>query len=261
MISKKLIACIIIATMLTGAAATGCSDKESTSGSNYSSADASVSDEITTGEDSETNSTSSSDTGSANLANMDLTYTDRDLDANRSTSGATSITLKSSSISVSGSGASVSGAVVTIQSAGTYTVSGTLSTGQIIVAAGEQDKVQLVFNGVNITCSNHAPIYIKSADKVFITLTAGTSNSITDGSSYSLSEADSAVDGAVFSKADLTINGTGALTVKANYQHGIVSKDDLVITGGVYNITSESDGFLNGFFQCTKCSFTSFNVP
>lgn len=167
---------------------------------------------------------------------MDLTYTDRDLDANRSTSGATSITLKSSSISVSGSGASVSGAVVTIQSAGTYTVSRNFTTGQIIVAAGEQDKVQLVFNGVNITCSNHAPIYIKSADKVFITLTAGTSNSITDGSSYSLSEADSAVDGAVFSKADLTINGTGALTVKANYQHGIVSKDDLVITGGVITL-------------------------
>ena len=258
MISKKQIACILIAAILSCTTATGCVKKNNASGTNsYSFSEDSVSNG-TADESSETNVGDSSGTTSASLDEMDLTYTDRDLDANRSTSGATSITLKTSSIAVSGSGASVSGTTVTIQSAGTYVITGTLSNGQIIVAAGEQDKVQVMFNGINITCSNHAPVYIKSADKVFITLTAGTSNTITDGKSYSLSEADSSVDGAIFSKADLTINGTGTLTVKANYQHGIVSKDDLVITGGVYNITSASDG-LQGK-DCVKINDGTFTI-
>jgi hypothetical protein len=49
----------------------------------------------------------------------------------------------------------------------------------------------------------------------------------------------------IFSKADLTINGTGTLNITTTSNHGIISKDDLVITGGTLNITSANDA-LNG---------------
>ncbi len=254
---KKRIAFLLAAVLLFCIAASGCTDRKTAVGSDPSSEN--VASERYAADESDTlGAEVSSDAASATVSEMDFGYTDRDLDANRSTAGATVITLKTNSISVNGSGASVSGGVVTITSAGTYTVSGTLLNGQIVVAAGKEDKVQLVFHGVRITCADHAPVYIKSADKVFITLSAKTENSLTDGSSYTLSEADSTVDGALFSKADLTLNGSGSLTVKANYRHGIVSKDDLVVTGGVYDITAAGDG-LQGK-DCIKINDGTFTV-
>ena len=156
--------------------------------------------------------------------------------------GAASIALKGSAVTVDGPGAAVSGSTVAITAAGTYTVSGTLTNGQIIVSAPDDAKVTIILDGANITCANSAPIYVKSADKVTITLAAGTANSATDGAVYVLDDpAAEEPSAAIFSKSDLTINGDGSLTVKVSYNHGIQSKDDLKITGGTVNVMAKND--------------------
>ncbi len=151
------------------------------------------------------------------------------------------IVLNGDSVKASGSNIKVSGSTATITGAGTYTISGTLNNGQIIVNAGKEDKIILVLNGVNIKCSYGSGIYGVQSEKIIITLAAGTQNTISDGSSYTLESGTDEPNAAVFSKDDLTINGTGTLTVNANYQNGILSKDNLVIAGGTYIITAVND--------------------
>lgn len=173
-----------------------------------------------------------------NDGNYDLSFTDRDCDSSYEESSACKISFSGSSASVaSGSGANISGTTVTINSEGTYIISGSCSDGQLIVNADKKDKVQLVLDGLDLTSST-SPLVIQKADKVFITLAPSSENTLSDASSYELTIDDSTVDAAIFSKADLTINGSGSLNVNGNYKHSIVSKDDLVITGGTINATS-----------------------
>ncbi len=156
---------------------------------------------------------------------------------------ASTIVLAGDAISFEGDGATVDGSVVTITSAGTYSISGTLNDGQIIVDTQDEETVYLVLDGVDITCSTSAPIYVSNAEKTVITLADGTENTVTDGASYVLDDAESdEPNAAVFSKDDLTINGGGSLTVNANYNNGITSKDDLKITGGIITVNAVNDG-------------------
>lgn len=146
-------------------------------------------------------------------------------------------------ITVNGSGASVDKNKVTITSGGTYSVKGSLTDGQIIVNAGDKDKVYIILNGVNIACSNNSPIYVMNSDKTIISLADNTKNYVKDGKSYVLEDASAdEPNAAIFSKDDLTFTGKGSLTVNANYKNGIRSKDDLKIEGGTINITSKADG-------------------
>lgn len=168
-------------------------------------------------------------------SNVDINFTDRDKSSEYDESSAVKITLNGSSAAVSGSGVNISGSTVTITSAGTYIISGSLSDGQIVIAASDSDKVQLVLNNAEINCNTSAAIYVKSADKVFVTLPAGTTNSLGGGTEYVQTD-DNTVDGVIFSKSDLTLNGTGTLKIDADYRHGIVTKDTLCITGGTYVI-------------------------
>lgn len=128
-----------------------------------------------------------------------------------------------------------------ITSAGTYLLQGNLENGQVIVAAGEQDKVQLVLSGVSITASGTAPIYIASADKVFITLAEGTENTLTCTGDFMQTDENN-VDAAIFAKCDVTFNGKGSLQVSCEKGHGIVTKDELAITGGTYHIAAAGQG-------------------
>jgi len=156
----------------------------------------------------------------------------------------TKIILNGSSASVSGSGAAVDGSVVTITTEGTYVVSGTLSDGQIVIAATNTDKVHLVLNGANITNEAGAPIYASQCDKLIVTLAEGTQNILTDGG-LNFRYADTAEEepnAALFCKDDLTINGTGSLTVNAGFNNGIGSKDDLLIVSGDIKINSVNHG-------------------
>lgn len=168
-------------------------------------------------------------------SNVDINFTDRDKSSEYDESSAVKITLNGSSAVVSGSGVNISGSTVTITSAGTYIISGSLSDGQIVIAASDSDKVQLVLNNAEINCNTSAAVYVKSADKVFVTLPAGTTNSLGGGTEYVQTD-DNTVDGVIFSKSDITLNGTGTLKIDADYRHGIVTKDTLCITGGTYVI-------------------------
>jgi len=151
------------------------------------------------------------------------------------------IALTGTSATLKGTGATVKDSKITITAAGVYVISGTLNDGQIIVDVKDKETVKLVLNGAVITCSDNAPIYSKSAGKTIISLQAGTQNTITDGKKYGSTEDPNA---AIFSQDDLTINGTGNLTVRGNYNDGITSKDDLKITGGNIKIYSADDGLL-----------------
>ena len=162
-------------------------------------------------------------------------------DQNTTWTAATAITLSGDTATVSGSGAYVSGGSVTIASAGYYDVTGTLTDGSLMVDAGKNAKVFLRLNGVTITCSDDAAIRVNQADKVFLTLAEGTENTVTSGETYSEAALADKTDGAIFAHDDLTINGSGALTVTAAYKHGIAANDSLRITGGTITVTAPSD--------------------
>lgn len=154
----------------------------------------------------------------------------------------TAIEFDGNTISVSGSGAEVSGTTVTIGDAGTYVLTGTLTDGQIVVDAGKDDTVRLVLNGVSLACSTSAPIYCIKAGTLVLTLAEGAQNSVTDGSAYVYASADEdEPNAAIFSKSDMVINGAGSLSVSANYNNGITSKDNLVIMDGNLNVTAVND--------------------
>lgn len=155
------------------------------------------------------------------------------------------IRLNGTTVSASGTGVTARGGIATITQAGTYTVSGTLSNGQIIVDASDDATVYLVLAGADITSQASAPIYIKKADKTVITLAAGTSNTVTDAQLYTYDDAEKEEpNAAIFSKDDLTINGTGSLTVNARFNNGIASKDDLKILGGTIAVNAADDGVM-----------------
>ena len=135
---------------------------------------------------------------------------------------------------------SIDGSLITINAEGIYRLSGSLSNGSIIIDAKDKD-VQLILDDVDITSDNYGAIVIDDANKVKITLASGTTNTLTNTNGYTLVD-DSNVDGVIFSKSDLTINGDGSLIIHASEGHGIVCKDSLVITNGNYIIDSASHG-------------------
>jgi hypothetical protein len=128
----------------------------------------------------------------------------------------------------------------TITVPGDYLFTGTL-IGSIIVNVGDEDKVQLILGGVNITNTKYSPIYIANADKTTLTIKDGTLNTLIDGATYS-GLIDGEPSATIFSHDDLSINGTGTLNVTAKYLDGIVSKDDLKIIDATINVTAKDDG-------------------
>lgn len=131
--------------------------------------------------------------------------------------------------------------IITIIDEGTYVISGSLENGMIVVNSEKTDKTQIVLNGASIHNETSVAIYVKQADKVFITLQEGTENVLSGGSSIE-SVDEEELDGLIYSKTNLTLNGKGSLSVKSPGGHGIVSKDDLIITGGNYNLEVASHG-------------------
>ena len=162
-------------------------------------------------------------------------FTENDLDDNWDTSGATEILLKGNTAEISGNGAYFSKNILHIAYAGKYVISGTLN-GCINIDADGDDKIRILFNGVNITCATEAPLCISQADKVFLTLKENSENTLT----YEKQD-DSDIDGCIYSRDDLTVNGKGKLTVISKLCHGIVCNDMLVFTGGNINITAKND--------------------
>ncbi|WP_207649485.1 carbohydrate-binding domain-containing protein [Anaeromicropila populeti] len=186
--------------------------------------------------------TSSSDTAAVSIP--EVSFDDEDLEESWE-EAAQSIVLNKTEIEFAGTGAVVEGTTIIIQSAGTYVITGELTDGQIIVDCDETENVHLILNGASITCSNQAPIYIKQAEKTIITVAAGTDNTVEDGTTFDLeNEEENVPNAAIYSKDDLTINGTGTLNVTANYNNGINCKDKLKIVNASINLTSVDDGII-----------------
>lgn len=163
-------------------------------------------------------------------------FTKRDKQSDYASEDATEISLSDSKSTCDSPAVRISDNQITIIRAGTYVLSGSLTNGQIVVdASGE--KVQIVLKDASINCDTSAAIYVKSADKVFVTLAENTSNTLTNTKDFVAID-DNNIDAVIFSKSDLSLNGSGTLTIHAAYGHGIVSKDDLVITSGTYDITA-----------------------
>lgn len=154
------------------------------------------------------------------------------------------ILLEDNATKIEGSGASVSGNTVTIKSAGTYYITGTLTNGNIVVDAGDKAEVQLVLAGVDIKSQTTSAINGVKAAKLTITLEKNTNNKIEDASTYTTftDTEDQEPDAAIFTKTDLVINGEGSLQVTANYQDGIASKDTLKIMSGNIEVKAADDG-------------------
>ena len=186
-------------------------------------------------------STSSGNDSTSTAVSDDDMFTDRDYDSSYDESTAVKITLADGNISCSSSNVSIDGDAATITAEGTYIISGSLSNGKIVVDADDSAKIQLVLNGVQINCETSAALYVKNADKVFVTLAQGSENTLSNSADFVAID-DNNIDSVIFSKSDLTFNGAGTLTVNAAYGHGIVSKDDLVFTAGTYNITTADHG-------------------
>lgn len=196
---------------------------------------------------SKTSSSGAAAAASVKLASLKASeqagFDDNDSLITWSADSSTAIALNASGAAVTGSGASADGGVVTIKQAGTYVVNGTVADGQIVVDAPEDADVHLVLNGANITKNDGPAIYVKQADKTIVTLQEGTDNAVSDGATYA-DTSEEAPTAAIFSKSDLTFNGTGKLTVTGKSKDGITGKDDLKIMSGTIDVQAADDGVI-----------------
>lgn len=170
------------------------------------------------------------ETDAEHLISVADIVTDRDLEGAWEEDGATKISLSDGGCTVDGAGAAADGSTVTITAGGTYVLSGQISAGQVVVNA-DGEKVQLVLDGASVTSTNSAAILVRAAKKVWLTLADGTQNKLATSGSFAEDD-EYSIDGAVWCKSDLTINGTGALKVSSAEGHGIVCKDELALVSG-----------------------------
>lgn len=153
------------------------------------------------------------------------------------------IAFTSSGAQCMGSGASASGNVVTITAAGSYSISGTCSDGQIIIDCAKDADVYLVLNGLDLTCTTGPAILCEKADKLTITLNENSDNKLSDGTNYSAETAEDTA-AALYSRETLVINGNGSLTVNGLYKDGINCRDGLKLCGGDITVTAAEDGLI-----------------
>lgn len=188
--------------------------------------------------DSPTPTTSSPDLPSSQSitsGNVDLSqlFSDRDFEIGYDEESAVHIPLGSPSTCDSDA-VTVDGSTVTITQEGTYLLTGTLENGMVVVQAPETDKIQLVLDNAHITSATSAAIYISSADKVFLTTAADSDNTLANGGSYVAID-DNNIDGVIFSKSDLTLNGAGTLAITSGggSTNGETHTDNMQPGGGM----------------------------
>ena len=168
-------------------------------------------------------------------------FSNRDMDQGYDETAAVTVQLTGDTAVCSSDAVIIDGGRITLLDEGVYIFSGTLTDGQIVVNADSKDKVQIVLDGADITSASSSAIYCLEADKVFLTLAEGAENALANGGAFTAID-DNNIDAVVFSKTDLTLNGAGSLMVTSPAGHGIVSKDELTITGGSYTVTAAKHG-------------------
>ena len=220
-------------TLLAALALTGCA---ATSASNASASSAtSTSASSTSGTTSKVADSFSTDVKSGAKLAEDTHYSAKDLTWDSSSE----VTIDLSNPTAT-DGVTVSDGVITITKAGNYKLSGTYS-GQVKVEAADSDMVRLILDNATITNSTGAAINVVEADEVVIYTASGSTNTVSDGSSYS-DTASGSPDAAIYSKSDLTLAGEGTLKVEGNYEEGIHTTDGLVIASGTLEVTAANTG-------------------
>ena len=220
-------------TLLAALALTGCS---ATSASNTSATSA-ISTSTSSDSDTKSKTADSFSTDVKNGAKLaeDTHYSAKDLTWDSSSE----VTIDLSNPTAT-DGVTVSDGVITITKAGNYRLSGTYS-GQVKVEAADSDMVRLILDNAIITNSTGAAINVVEADEVVIYTASGSTNTVSDGSSYS-DTASGSPDAAIYSKSDLTLAGEGTLKVEGNYEEGIHTTDGLVIASGTLEVTAANTG-------------------
>lgn len=194
-----------------------------------------------TAETTQATETTATTTADATAENQESHFDADDLDD--IASDVVEIALNGTSATTESDDVTIEGSTVTITAAGTYSLSGTLTDGEVIVDVGDEDDVTVILDGVDINNSDGAAIAVMNADDAIVFLADSSTNSLTDGAVYSFPDADTDEPNAtLYSAADLTIAGEGELVVIANYNDGITSKDGLVIDAGTISVTAADDG-------------------
>lgn len=227
-ILKRGIVSMLISAMLFSLTACGGKTDSTQATKNGEDASEAVTDALATGADVE-NQTASD------------WFSDRDFEVGYDESESVVITLNGATASCNRDSVSIDDGTVTITDEGTYILSGELDDGMVIVDAEDTDKIQLVLDGVTIQSASSAAIYVRQADKVFVTMAADTENTLSNGGEFTAIDENN-IDAVIFSKDDITLNGSGTLTITTSAGHGIVSKDSLKITSGSYVITCAGHG-------------------
>jgi len=236
---KRIVLPLSIATAA-GLLLAGCSVGAAVNDAGSTSSETAITSTSTSSSESDaTTTTTTSFTGDLSpdevmAANADYTTVNDD---EWSESDAVDVTLDRDTATSDSSGVTVDGSTVTITEAGVYRLSGTLN-GSVVVAAPDDAQVVLILDGADIANSDGPAIEVQTADDVAISLAAGSTNSVSDAASYA---DDAGAKAAIHADTDLTISGTGSLTVAGNGNDGISSTDDLVTLSGDITVTAADD--------------------
>ncbi len=222
-------------TLLAALVLTGCSATSTSNASATATSATSTSASSTSGTTSKVADSFSTDVKSGAKLAEDTHYSAKDLTWDSSSE----VTIDLSNPTAT-DGVTVSDGVITITKAGNYKLTGTYE-GQIKVEAADSDMVRLILNNATITNSTGAAINVVEADEVVIYTASGTTNTVSDGSSYS-DTASGSPDAAIYSKSDLTLAGEGTLKVEGKYEEGIHTSDGLVIASGTLEVNAANTG-------------------
>ena len=168
-------------------------------------------------------------------------FTDEDLDSRWSEDTATRIVFSGLTAEITGEGAQAVEGGVKISESGEYVLSGVLDDGRIVVDVEPGEPLKLVLNGLQATSSVSAPIYVSNGDAVIV-LAAGTENILTDAAEYQYADPTIKEPNAcLYGDDNLTVSGTGALTVNGNFNNGIGTKDELKIVSGTITVNAANN--------------------
>ncbi len=224
---RKMASVLLAGTLLLTAVGCGSSASTTTGKDVINSTKASISNKTTEDTESKESTATNTATSTVSELNVNDVFTDADKDTSYDESNSKVVKLNNESI--------------TINKEGTYILSGTISNGQLVVDATNTSKIKIVLNGVTINNDTSAAICVKQADKVFITTAKGSVNTLSNKSEF-VNKTGEEIDAVIYSKDYISLNGEGTLNINAVYGNGIVSKDDLVISSGSYNITAKNHG-------------------
>jgi hypothetical protein len=166
------------------------------------------------------------------------------------------VQLSDNAITTSSPNATVAGSKITITSAGTFRFTGSLSDGQILVNTTDKATIRLILSNVDVGCSSSAAIYVNNSKKVVIVLEENTVNTIRDARSLTTVDPNAAI----FSASDITIYGSGQLTIQGNNNDGVTSKDGLIIKSGTINVNSLDDGIRGRDYLIVKDGYLTVSA-